>query len=203
MAIGVGAGANRPHGVGLMSDQPKAPLTTTTSIWPAAMVLIVGVVTLGVFLSINLIADRGISPITTTPPVIVGGLTLDASSHVLSYCASAGTVPSNITSAFIVPAHTSSFGAGRVLNAGAGDFDCYLPLVTTASSGDLLGFYAAQLEAHGWNLFSKGASNGQPQSLFQKGGNDGFYWVVGITVNSSTTSRTQWTYRIYQNSQII
>jgi hypothetical protein len=56
------------------------------------------------------------------------------------------------------------------------------------------------LEARGWSLFSKGASNGSPQSLFQKAGSDSFYWVVGITVHSSTKSSCRWTFTIYQNS---
>ncbi|HEY5103987.1 MAG TPA: hypothetical protein VII65_02985, partial [Acidimicrobiales bacterium] len=61
----------------------------------------------------------------------------------------------------------------------------------------------AQLEARGWNLFSKGSSTGKPQSLFQKAGNDGFYWVVGVTVTTSTKNNVAWTFRIYQNSQTI
>jgi hypothetical protein len=186
-----------------MSDQPKAPLTTTTSIWPAAAVLIAGVVMLAVFMAINLIADQGVAPTTTTLPVVVGGLTLDASNVALAYCTHTNNVPSNIADAFLVPTHTIVAAPGRIPNAGAGDFDCYQPLSTTASGADLLGFYAAQLESRGWNLFSSGASNGKPQSLFQKAGNDGFYWVIGITVNQSGAHQSDWTYRIYQNSQTI
>ena len=37
--------------------------------------------------------------------------------------------------------------------------------------------------ARGWDLFSRGSSNGAPSSLFQKAGTDTFYWVVGITVD--------------------
>jgi hypothetical protein len=89
-------------------------------------------------------------------------------------------------------------------NLGAGDFDCVLPLTTThASASSLISFFNAQLEARGWNLFSKGASNGDPQSLFQKAGSDGFYWEVGVTVTKSSASSVQWTFQIYQNSETV
>lgn len=189
--------------MGIVSDQPKPPLTTTTSIWPAAAVLIAGVVMLAVFMVINLVADQGVTPTSTTLPVVVGGLTLDASNQSLAFCHNTSTVPSNIATAFLVPADTTVAGLGRIPNAGAGDFDCYQPLTTPARAADLLGFYAAHLEARGWNLFSKGSSSGQPQSLFQKAGSDGFYWVIGITVTSAKAHRSDWTFRIYQNSQTI
>jgi hypothetical protein len=186
-----------------MSDQPKAPLTTTTSIWPAAAILITGAVMLVVFMVINLVADQGVSPTTTTVPVVVGGLNIAASNQALQFCTHTNNIPSNVSDAFLVPAKTAVAGVGRIPNAGAGDFDCYQPLTTPASSADLLAFYSAQLESRGWNLFSKGSSSGTPQSLFQKAGNDGFYWVVGITVTSSTSTNSAWTFRIYQNSQTI
>jgi len=186
-----------------MSDQPKAPLTTTTSIWPAAVVLIVAVVMLGVFMLINFVADQGVTSSSTTVPVVVGGLDVAPSSVALDYCRHTSEIPTNITSAFLVPRTSQVASPGNIPNAGAGDFDCYQPLVTRANSGSLLNFYAAHLETLGWNLFSHGASNGSPQSLFQKAGNDGFYWVVGITVNSVHGANVRWTFRIYQNSQTI
>ena len=92
---------------------------------------------------------------------------------------------------------------GQHPNAGAGDFDCYQPLVTTTNSASLLKFYKSQLEVRGWNLFSQGSSKGSPQSLFQKAGNDGFYWVVGITITKSSHNLVDWTFRIYQNSETV
>lgn len=189
--------------MGTVSDQPRAPLTTTTSIWPAAAVLITGAVMLIVFILINLVADQGVAPTTTTLPVVVGGLNLAPSNAALGFCTRSNNVPTNVADAFIVPAETTTVGLGRIPNAGAGDFDCYQPLMTPAPPSDLLAFYAAQLESRGWNLFSRGSSSGRPQSLFQKAGNDGFYWVVGITITSSTNSQSHWTFRIYQNSQTI
>jgi hypothetical protein len=186
-----------------MSDEPRAPLTTTTSIWPAAGVLIFAVVVLAVFMLINLISDQGVTSTPTTIPVVVGGLKIAPSASVLDYCTNASEIPTNINDVFIVPVGTTMESGGNIPNAGAGDFDCYQPLTTTTNGASLLKFYKSQLEARGWSLFSQGSSNGSPQSLFQKAGDDGFYWVAGITVTKSSSSLVHWTFRIYQNSETV
>jgi len=188
----------------MQSSKPQPPLTTTTSIWPAAAVLGVAVVMLAIFMIINLVADQGVTP-TTTIPVVVGGLNVNSASTLMSGCITAGATPSNIIPGVIVPVGTSARGPVQQPNSGAGDFDCYRALATTSSPATLLSFYKAQLEARGWSLFSSGASNGSPQYLFQKAGSDTFYWIIGVTVNtaSSTPSSTAWTFRIYQNSEAI
>jgi len=104
---------------------------------------------------------------------------------------------------FIVPVGTSSTAAGSTPNSGAGDFDCYQPLETSTNSASLLAFFTTQLEVRGWSLFSQGSNKGTPQSLFQKAGNDGFYWVAGITVTKSSQHLVHWTFRIYQNSETV
>jgi hypothetical protein len=186
-----------------MSDEPRPPLTTTTSIWPAAGVLIFAAIVLGVFMVINLISDQGVTKTPTTIPVVVGGLKIAPSAAALNSCTSASEIPSNINDVFLVPVGTSMTSGGNIPNAGAGDFDCFQPLTTTTNSASLLKFYKSQLEARGWSLFSQGSSNGSPQSLFQKAGNDGFYWVAGITVTKSSKDLVHWTFRIYQNSETI
>ncbi len=186
-----------------VNDTPRAPLTTTTSIWPAAAVLIIAVAMLAIFLLLNLATNQGVTPTSTTLPVVVGGLAPAPSNAPLDYCRHTSEIPSNIAGAFLVPTGTRSVPGGNIPNAGAGDFDCYQPLVTPANSASLLAFYAAQLETRGWNLFSHGASNGAAQSLFQKAGSDSFYWIIGITVNRSTGANVHWTFRIYQNSVAI
>jgi hypothetical protein len=186
-----------------MSDEPRAPLTTTTSIWPAAGVLMFAVVVLVVFMIINLISDQGVTTTPTTLPVVVGGLRMAPTSAVLNYCKSASEIPSNINDVFIVPRGSAATSGGNIPNAGAGDFDCYQPLVTNTNAASLLKFYKSQLGVRGWGLFSQGSSKGSPQSLFQKAGNDGFYWVVGITVTKSSSNLVHWTFRIYQNSETV
>lgn len=185
-----------------MNDAPRAPLTTTTSIWPAAAVLGIAVVMLALFMGINLMANQAVAT-TTTIPVIVGGLSPAPTGAFLSDCKQPGNPPKNITPALMVPESTRANGGFRLPNAGAGDFDCYRSFITTAPANQVLAFYASELEARGWSLFSQGASNGAPQDLFQKAGSDTFYWVVGITVNTSSVKSTHWTYRIYQNSAAI
>ena len=186
-----------------MSEEPRAPLTTTTSIWPAAGVLIFAVVVLIVFMLINLVSNQGVTSTPPTLPVVVGGLAIAPSSAVLDYCTSSSEIPSNIDDAFVVPVGTKGGSDGTIPNAGAGDFDCYQPLTTKTNSASLLKFYKTQLEVRGWGLFSQGSSDGSPQSLFQKAGNDGFYWVVGVTVTKSSNNLVHWTYRIYQNSETV
>jgi hypothetical protein len=186
-----------------MSDAPKAPLTTTTSIWPAAAVLILAVVMLAVFMLVNFASDQGVNSPKTTVPVVVGGLNIAKTSSVLNYCKSQSEIPANIDDAFIVPVGTATTSSGTTPNAGAGDFDCYQPLTSPTNSASLLAFFSSELEARGWNVFSHGASNGAPQTLFQKAGSDGFYWVVGVTVTKSAHHSIAWTFRIYQNSETI
>lgn len=183
-----------------MSDPSKPPLTTTTSIWPAASIFILAIVVLASFMIVNLVSDQGVVTTTTTVANIVGGLAAESSSVILENCQQPDNPPVNIADALLVPQTTQSTGPTQLPNEGAGDFDCFRPLVTQASPDALLNFYTTQLEARGWNLFSKGAANGDPQLLFQKAGSDSFYWVVGITVQSSTKTSAHWTYTIYQNS---
>lgn len=186
-----------------MSDKSKPPLTTTTSIWPAAAVLGLAVLTLFIFMAINLISDQSVTTTTTTVPLVVGGLITQPSSAVLKGCQQPGNPPKNISGAFLVPMNTRAIGPTVTPNSGAGDFDCYRHLSTPATSNELIKYYSAHLTALGWSLFSSGTSNGGAQVLLQKAGSDGFYWIVGMTVNSSTSGLTQWTYRIYQNSETI
>ena len=86
LETGLGTRADRPPRMGRMSDEPKAPLTTTTSIWPAAGVLLFAVAMLLVFILINFASDQGVTKVKTTVPVVVGGLNIAKSSSALEYC---------------------------------------------------------------------------------------------------------------------
>lgn len=188
------------------SGPPKPPLTTTTSIWPAAAVLGLAVVMLIVFMVINLATSQGVTKETTTTiAVVVGGLHRDLSpGPALQYCRQGEEVPSNIDDAFIVPVNTTPRPGANTPNLGAGDFDCVQPMATGKTNAtSLIDFFNAQLGARGWSLFSKGASNGDAQSLYQKAGNDGFYWEVGVTVTKSDAGGVDWTFQIYQNSETV
>jgi hypothetical protein len=159
-----------------------------------------------IFMILNIATD---SPVTTTTtiPIVVGGLAtqtgVNSGSALLTGCHQDGTPPANIYSAFVVPRSTRANGPFAIPNSGAGDFDCHRSFITNTTYPRLLGYFSNQLAARGWNEFSSGASNGDPQLLFQKAGSDTFYWVLGITVTSHTSSDVNWTYRIYQNSSSI
>ncbi len=182
-------------------SQERPPLTTTTSLWPAAVVVGLGVAVLAIFLLINALATPTVT--TTTAPVVVGGLPAAASNAVVTGCQQPGTPPANIAGALVVPAHTAPAGAVVHANGGAGDYDCYRMLATRASAGQILGFYRGRLTAAGWALFSSAQSPTGPEMLFQKAGSDTFYWVVGIAVVGHHGATTTWRFRIYQNSASI
>ncbi len=183
-----------------MSDT-RPPLSTTTSLWPAAVVLITGVVMLVSFTLLNTLANQGVSKVTVTTNVyVVGGLATDFSNHVASSCAHNQNPPTNIADALILPINTKTLAGPTFANQGAGDYDCSLRFATHHSPSDLLAFYKNNLSRLGWNLFSQGSSSGKPQSLFQKAGSDGFYWIFGVTINSTSKSGSNWTLRVYQNS---
>jgi hypothetical protein len=169
-------------------------------------VLGLAVVMLIVFMVINLATSQGVTKETTTTiAVVVGGLHRDLSpGPALQYCRQGEEVPSNIDDAFIVPLNTTPRPGANTPNLGAGDFDCVQPMATGKTNAtSLIDFFNAQLGARGWSLFSKGASNGDAQSLYQKAGNDGFYWEVGVTVTKSDAGGVDWTFQIYQNSETV
>jgi hypothetical protein len=160
---------------------------------------------LGVFLLVDFVTSKGVVPPPTTLPVVVGGLSRDLTpTPALKYCLQSEEVPANIDSAFVVPDNTVPRTGANTPDLGAGEYDCIEPMTTTnATSEQIISFFDAQLGARGWSLFSKGASNGDPQSLFQKAGSDGFYWEIGVTVTKSTASHVDWKFEIYQNSDTV
>jgi len=156
----------------------------------------------GVFMVINLISDQGVTKTPATVPVVVGGLAKAPSTAVLNDCKSSSEVPSNINDVFIVPVGTTSSSAAafqrrrrrlRLLPAAHHD---HQRRVTTQ---------VLQIPTRGPRLESvlTGSSSGKPQSLFQKAGNDGFYWVAGISVTKSSSKLVHWTFRIFQNSETV
>ena len=185
-----------------MNEPIKPPLTTTTSILPAAIIIGIAVVTLATFMIVNLVANPTVTT-STTQPVVVGGLATAPSNAPVAGCHESGSPPGNIVGALMVPVHTTDVAPISHRNGGAGDYDCLASLASATSTGSLLGFYRTHLEAQGWNLFSSGSASGEPQLLFQKAGSDTFYWVVGVTVTHASRGAVRWTYRIYQNSSAI
>jgi hypothetical protein len=173
-----------------------------TSIWPAASVLIIAIGTLGIFMVINAVTST--TTVTTTTVAVVGGLTPATDAALTNGCSSSGQPPIDIQHALSVPTGTTLIGH-KIVNQGAGEFDCYLDYASTANSADILAFYRARIPALGWKLFSSGhaagGSHGQ-QLLFQIAGSDSFYWVYGITINA-TAPEVRFRIQVYQNNSLI
>jgi hypothetical protein len=181
--------------------EPRAPLTTTTSIRPAASVLVIAMVMLIVFIAINTVFDQAAAPSQSTV-VVVGGLNLDAQSHLFTACDVNGEPPSNIRSAFLVPIDTRALSP--VNHHSHSSYDCSRELSSTHPQSQILGFYRDQLVARGWSLFSRGPAprTGKEEYLFSKAGNDTFFWVVGVIITSHHRASTHWTVYLQQKDSI-
>jgi len=192
---------DRPHG---MEPVSTPPVTTTTSIKPAATVLGIAVATLLLFTSVNLIANPRVAT-TTTIPVVVGALPIDTKSDALRGCELPGNPPSDISNSLVVPQLTTTVGGPKWKGKGAGGFDCSQALHTASAMGDVLAFYKAHLVARGWKLFSEGPAtkSGAQQLLFQRAGSDTFYWIAGFTVTATTDGTVTYTLRLYQGPGLV
>jgi len=187
-----------------MSEVPQPPLTTTTSLKPAAVVLGIAVFVLIFFTSINIVANPTVNS-TTTIPIVVGALPIDTASTLLSECQLPDNPPPDINAALLIPIRSSAESPMKWRGKGPGGYDCARDLLTAASSSELLNFYKSQLQARGWKAFSQGDGyhSKQPQMLFQKSGSDTFYWILGVSVNRSTANTTLFTLRLYQGASLI
>jgi hypothetical protein len=175
----------------------RPPLTTTTSIKPAATVLAAGVAMLLIFVLINGVFDQGTT--TTTTVFVAGGLAIDRANPLLRECALPGIPPPDIANGLIVPVDTIAAGPVTHRSTSDGSFDCSRDLAGPHRGSQVLGFYLNQLQALGWHAFSKGAAvGGGQQYLFQKAGSDTFEWIEGVTVTSSGGDGSAWTVRMYQ-----
>jgi hypothetical protein len=187
-----------------MSETPQPPLTTTTSLKPAAVVLGIAVFVLVFFTTINIVANPTVNS-TTTIPIVVGALPIDTASTLLNDCQLPDNPPPDINGALLIPTESSAGSPIKWRGKGPGGYDCARDVLTAASSTELLSFYKSHLEARGWKLFSQGDTyhSKQPQMLFQKSGSDTFYWILGVSVNRSTANSTSFTVRLYQGASLI
>ena len=134
---------------------------------------------------VDFVTDKGVVTTPTTIPVVVGGSPLDAIPRPRSSTASrAQRCRRNIDNAFIVPGqHRAAPGRQhpqprrrrvRLLRAHGHD---RAPVRRCSSSSTPSSRRAAGVSS------PRVRATATPQSLFQKAGNDGFYWELGITVN--------------------
>ena len=186
-----------------MPDDMRPPLTTTTSIKPAMSVLAVALFVLALFGILDVATSSPPEP--SVAPLVVGGLSVAATTNLLSACSPGGIPPSNIAAGLIVPFATAGIGAGVITRRDPGAYDCSQTLHAPHRAAKILGFYRSNLLARGWGLFSTAASVGphhRAQLLFQKAGTDGFFWIEGITITNQSVGHASWTVEIYQASSI-
>ncbi|HEV3212757.1 MAG TPA: hypothetical protein VGZ03_05100 [Acidimicrobiales bacterium] len=177
---------------------PTPPPARTVSIVPAAAVLGIAVLTLGVFGLLNAFASS--STTSTTAPTIYGGLALGRTTAFAPWTRS-GALPADVASALLVPAGARALGAVTTGGGGAGQFDREDRFVVAAPRARLLGFYRSNLIARGWAVIStSGTATGSAEVLFQKAGSDGVYWEAGVTASAATPTSATYTFRLFQVS---
>jgi len=198
------ARTDRSHGMEFVSETSQPPLTTTTSIKPAAVVLGIAAFVLVFFTTINIVANPTVNS-TTTIPIVVGALPIDTKSTLLIECQLPENPPPDISSSLLIPTLSSPESSIKWRGKGPGGYDCARDISTEAPTSELLGFYKSQMEARGWKLFSRGGGyhSKKPQMLFQKAGSDTFYWILGVSVIRDSSTTTSFTFRIYQGASLI
>jgi hypothetical protein len=185
----------------VQSPQVRQPIVVPPrvrpfSILPAAAVLVLAVLTLASFAVVDLWVSPSTTP-TTLPAVVVGALRLDPTTPVFAGWVSDGNPPADISTGLIAPEGTV-YVATVSTGGDPADFDNEVRLSVPAPESQLLGFYKANLAARGWQLFSKGAApTGGDELIFEKGGNNGDYWDLGVIAQTTRARRTAYTLRLF------
>jgi hypothetical protein len=206
-----------PESTPQLSFRPPKRLT---GIGPAMTVLALAVVILLVF-AIAAVVTNGGNP-TATPsrpdtPVKVPGTSLLAipGANALKAIEQSGLPPANIVRAVSVP-EGAVVVSSQSNSAGSGQYDEQVQLSVHASQLDVFNFFAAQMPAWHWSVFSKGPAQNQPgtiEVLGKQAGEDGWFWEMGAVVSpttfgttglgstqESTGESTQFTVRLFQVS---
>ena len=158
---------------------------------PALVVVgIVAVIGVGGFA----LAAIGGRPGSSAPPATarrLPGVALSAvpASGVLRSIARSGEPPRDIAGALVVPVGTRQ--TGHSCPPSVELYDCTVHLAVAARPSEVVAFYRAELRHEGWTVLAVDATTGSGTEIYaQRGSNDGFYWEVGVRVDSATPSIT-------------
>jgi len=197
-----------PPGPDVRAPAQRPPSTRGFSIRPAMTVLVLGLVILGVFVTIGIVSSHQPATVRThgtLAPVPGSSLRPVPAAIPLSVISQGGEPPANVVNAVVLPA--DSVRTAHQTNAG-GQYDEQVTFRSTASQGSLLGFFAAALKQHGWQVFSQGPAAHQPgttEVLGKIAGSDGYYWEIGALVSPTTFAHgaaagdeTDFTIRLFQ-----
>lgn len=119
------------------------------------------------------------------------GLAAVPATAALRPIAHGGEPPADIAGALVVPAGTAR--TGSACGAGVDLYDCTVHLRTQSGASDVVDFYRAELRHEGWKILAVDAAAGRSNGTeiyAQKGSSDGYYWDVGVRVESRTPAIT-------------
>lgn len=170
---------------------------------PAALVLGIGLVILIAFSVGAALSNGATSHPATHPQASAGSLHALHTEAPLSVIEQNGQPPSNVIEAIAIPRSATRTGT---TNPGLGaSYDEGVSFTIRASQASVLAFYRAEMRYLGWRTVTSGSARGGGRQIVgQLGGDDGFYWQLGVTVSASTFSSsgtvdvTRFTLRVLQ-----
>jgi len=167
-------------------EPPRFIRAKPISLRPALVVLACAlVVTAGGF-AVALVGSGQSQPATVTGlATAVPGVSLAAvdASGVLQKIASAGTPPSDILGALVVPSGARIIGT-TTQDASVDQYDRSMSFQVSTSSEQLVTFYRTELKRAHWSLLGTyQTSKTTTEVLAQRSGSDGYEWEVGAVIS--------------------
>ena len=184
-----GASANGGSANGGLPQRPPKP--GGISMRPAMVVLGIAVLILCLFFVIGITSSP--APVPARHGAASGAVPGSAlrsvpAAGLLAPIVRAGEPPANVVDAVVVPR-----GATRVAhsdtNAGAGQYDAQVTVRSGADQAELIDFFASAMKLEGWQVFSRGPADHDPNTveiLGKLAGTDGYYWEMGALVPPTT-----------------
>jgi hypothetical protein len=190
---------------------PRPPVRNFPNMWPALIVVGLAVLLIGFGVFAGLATSGGHRAPPSPAPAAVNGSTLLAvpAAPGLAAIAQPGEPPANILDALRLPRGARAVSSSD-FSTHASQFDQQVEFVAASSQAEVISFYRAELPALGWHVFSTGRAPHHPGAiavLGKLGGDDGWYWDVGVTVLPTTfpttgggagTNATPFTIRLIQ-----
>jgi len=168
-----------------------APPRQTMSLWPAALVGVLGVVLIVGFTALSALGPSKVA----APPgsaarfhVAGTGLTSRPAAGALRPILTPGSPPANIVASVTIPT-TARAVRFQTTSATSGQYDATAYFVVhRASQADIITFYRSEIRRLGWKTLTVGpVPNGSGiQIAAQKAGGDGRYWEQGVIVSPTT-----------------
>jgi hypothetical protein len=196
------------HGKDELPQRP--PSTKPFSMRAAMLVPGLGVLILGVFITLGFVTSNPVQQTKTSDTVHqITGTSLHAvpGESALKVITKSGEPPGNILNAVSIP-QGATLVSHQNNSALADQFDAQIELRSDATQGALENFYQHDMKAQGWQIFETGAADhdaGAIEVLAKKAGSDGFYWEMGAVMSATTfgpsappTGDTDFTIRLFQ-----